>query len=218
MPAQAIAGAAPPASRSARSQPTDSGRNWPLATVLALVAMSLLVQCSPAAQAALEFNRAAIAAGQWWRLLTGNFVHYGWLHLAANVGAFAVLGWLAVGRASRAVWVVPLSAVAVGLGIQLWAGGTATYRGVSGVDCALLAWLLVTTAFQDGGWKAVAWLGALLLVAAKSVYEAVTGQVLLPTSAPPGVEVVNITHVVGLGIGALAAVIAPPARQAGNGH
>ncbi len=214
MRAQAIAALALPASRPARTEPADTGRNWPMAVVLALVVLSLAVQCSPAAQAALEFNRPAIAAGQWWRLATGNFVHHSWLHLAANVGAFAVLGWIGVGRSSRAVWVVPLSAVAVGLGIQIWAGGTATYRGVSGVDCALLAWLLVATAFQDGGWKAALWLGALVLVSAKSVYEAVTGQVLLPTSAPPGVEVVNITHVVGLGIGALAAVIAPPARMA----
>jgi hypothetical protein len=83
-----------------------------------------------------------------------------------------------------------------------------TYRGVSGVDCALLAWVLVTMAFQDGGAKGAGWLTALSLVAAKSAYEAATGRVLLPTSAPVGVAVVGVTHVVGLVVGAVAAGVA----------
>jgi len=43
-------------------------------------------------------------------------------------------------------------------------------------------------------------------VAGKSAYEAVTGQVLLPTSAPSGVAVVGVTHVIGLAVGSLAAI------------
>ena len=69
--------------------------------------------------------------------------------------------------------------------------------------CALLSWMLVVMAIEDRGWKAIGWLGLLLLVIAKSVYETATGVVLLPTSAPRGVDMVGITHVVGLAIGAL---------------
>ncbi len=223
-PGQAVA--SPPATAAARSPAIVAPRTcgllrwpslvarlgWPGLGIAALVMFSLLVQCSPAAQRLLEFNRLAIESGQWWRLLTGNLVHYDWLHFAANVGAFAALGWLAVIRRSRAVLVVLPAAIAVGLGVYLWADATVLYRGISGVDCALLAWLLATTAWQEPGWRALPWAGALLLMFAKSVYETATGTVLLPTSAPTGVEVVNITHVVGLAVGALAAAVAPPAR------
>jgi len=184
-----------------------------------MVLGSALLQCSPTAQALLEFNRAAIGAGQWWRLLTGNFVHYDWLHLAANVGAFAILAWFAIERSQGAIPLVGLFGVAVGVGVYVWADGILTYRGVSGVDCAVLAWLLVRIAAQERGWKATAWTGALLLMVAKSAYELAAGQVLLPTSAPPGVEVVNVTHVIGLAMGTLMGVAgavctASPARFA----
>lgn len=196
------------ASRAGQSRLFCDHSKWPAAIVVGIAVLSVAVQCSPSAQSFLEFDRTGIGAGQWWRLLTGNFVHYDWLHLAANVGAFAVLGWLGVIRSHRVLLIVPLSAIAVGMGIYIWAGGTATYRGISGVDCALLAWLLVTMAAQERDRKAAVWISVLLLMGAKSMWEAATGQVLLPTSAPKGVEVVNITHLIGLGTGTLVAAVA----------
>ena len=177
-------------------------RSWERFLWISVTAIALLVQLSPAVQSVLEFDRDHIAAGQTWRLLTGNFVHYGWTHLAANLGAFAALCWIAEGRSRGLSVVVALSALAVGLAVFGLADSVTTYRGVSGVDCALLAWILTTMAIQDGRRKAMAWLGVLTLVAAKSVIEALTGQVLLPTSAPAGVAVVGVTHVAGLAIGA----------------
>lgn len=170
--------------------------------LLAMIALSALAQSWPGALAWLQFDRSAIGGGQWWRLLTGNLIHYDWIHLGANLGAFAFLGWMVLGRARRALWVVPISAVAVGAGVYAWADGVATYRGISGVACALLSWMLIVMAIEDRGWKALCWIGMLLLIIAKSVYETATGAVLLPTSAPQGVEVVGVTHIVGLATGA----------------
>ena len=178
---------------------------WGGLVLAVLVAGSVAVQCSPAAQALLQFDRSAIAAGQWWRLLTGNFVHYGWYHLAANLGTFAALCWMAVHRSRAVAAVVTLSALAIGLAVFVGAESITVYRGVSGVDCALLAWVLVSMAAEDRGWRAAGWIAVLAGVALKSGYEAVTGQVLLPTSAPVGVAVVGVTHVVGIVGGALAA-------------
>ena len=36
----------------------------------------------------------AISAGQWWRLITANFLHFGWVHLATNMLGLYVLGKL----------------------------------------------------------------------------------------------------------------------------
>lgn len=204
------------ASRASPSRPLRDHSRWPVAIVVGIVVLSVAVQCLSSAQRFLEFDRTAIGAGQWWRLLTGNFVHYDWLHLAANIGALAVLGWLGVIRSHRVLLIVPLSAIAVGVAVYVWADGTATYRGISGVDSALLAWLLVTMAAQDRDPKAAVWISVLLLMGAKSIWEAATGQVLLPTSAPVGVEVVNITHVIGLAVGMLVAT-APVAAQVLSG-
>ncbi len=187
------------------AQPKHLRGSWSSATVLllAMIAVSALAQSWPDALAWMQFDRAAIRGGQWYRLLTGNLVHYDWVHLAANLGAFAFLGWMALRRARGALWVVPISAAAVGASLFAWADGVATYRGISGIACALLAWMLVVMALEDRRWQAIGWLGMLLLITAKSVYETATGLVLLPTSAPEGVDVVGITHVVGLATGAV---------------
>jgi rhomboid family GlyGly-CTERM serine protease len=186
----------------AAARPTF-GRPWPLATLfwLTLVAASAGIQTSPVVQANLEFDRQAIAAGEVWRLLTGNLVHYDWWHWAVNVGTFAALCWIGQGRARGLAWVILASGLAIGAGLYLWAGQIPTYRGISGVACALFAWALVVMAIQDGGLRAVAWLIGLLLWAGKAAYEWQTGRVLLPTSAPAGVEVLVLVHVVGLGVG-----------------
>lgn len=188
----------------------QSSRRWSSASALLLgiLVASVLVQLSGGAQVLLQFDRSAIAGGQWWRILTGNFVHYGWLHWAANVGVFAALYWIAQGRSRWTAAVLIPFAIAVGAAVYRGASEVMTYRGISGVDCALLAWVLITMAVQDRGWAAAGWIGALSVVAGKSVYEAATGHVLLPTSAPAGVEVVGVTHVIGLAAGTLAALIA----------
>ena len=195
------------------------GRHWGSTALGALVVAALLVQCSPGAQAVLEFDRDAIRDGQWWRVATGNFVHYDWTHLAANLGTFAALAWVAACRFRGALVVVALSAATVGAGVYLGAGDIATYRGVSGVDCALLAWLLLTLARHERGRHAAAWIALLAVVAAKFTLEAVTGGPLLPTSAPAGVAVVSVTHLTGLATGALAGILLPasPASRARQG-
>src|SRR3954447_25325534 len=48
----------------------------------------------------LSYDRAAITAGQWWRLLTGNFVHLGWYHWFLNELGLVVLVLLCPERLS----------------------------------------------------------------------------------------------------------------------
>jgi hypothetical protein len=110
-------------------------------------------------------------------------------------------------------WVVLVSALAVGAGIYLWADGITVYRGISGVDYALLAYVLITMAAQDGGPRACLWVIALALATLKATAEVVTGSVFFPTSAPATVEVVVVTHAVGLGAGTALALTARCASQ-----
>ena len=45
----------------------------------------------PAVAAALRYERAAIAGGELWRLLSGHFVHLGWAHCLLNAGGLLAL-------------------------------------------------------------------------------------------------------------------------------
>jgi len=84
------------------NSPYRSARVW-LAPAI-LMGLMLIAEClGEWGRAALSYDRQLIFEGQWWRLLTGNFVHLGWYHLFLNQMGILVLvllcpeplsGWL----------------------------------------------------------------------------------------------------------------------------
>ena len=173
----------------------------------AILVASIMAQAWPDGAAALEFDRQRIAAGQWWRLVSGHLVHYGWPHLAADMGVFAILCWVAQRRRRGVAWAVALGGVAVGMAVYGWAPDTDTYRGMSGVDSAVFGYLVVTAVARDRGPRVVAWLIVLAITLGRFIFETVTGRPILPTSLPDGIAVVGIAHVAGLAAGCLAAAV-----------
>jgi len=157
------------------------------------------VQACPAAVAALQFDRPAIAGGQLWRLMTGHLVHWSWLHLTADAAAMMGLLYVARGR-PLAVPVVLAAGLAVGAAVYLWAPDIMLYRGLSGMNFALLGWVLMTLAPGDTR-RAVACMALLAAVVGKVAFEMATGTSPLPHSLPDGVAVVGIAHAAGLAIG-----------------
>lgn len=69
-------------------------RHWLLP--IGLLTVATVLQAA-GLQHVLAYNPAEIRAGQWWRLLTGNVVHLGWMHLLLD-GAGLVLVWVLFGR------------------------------------------------------------------------------------------------------------------------
>jgi rhomboid family GlyGly-CTERM serine protease len=163
-----------------------------------VVVAAIVIQAWPTAQAALEFDRPAVAAGQVWRLVTGQLVHFGWAHLTADLACFVALCMLSNRLGPGTGRAVVSSAGAVGAAVLLLAGDIAAYRGLSGIDYGLLAWMLAVRAFRAPGAAGRLWSAALLAVGVKVAIEAVTGANLFPTSLPGGVAVVSITHVAGM--------------------
>lgn len=101
---------------------------------LAIGALLLLLQAA-GWRDALEYRRAAVLRGQLWRLLTGNLVHLGWVHLARDVaGLFLIWGLFGRSMDERSwVWVALASGLAVGLGLLAFSPNIAWYVGISGV-------------------------------------------------------------------------------------
>ena len=86
-------------------------------------------------RAALRYDAAAIGAGQWWRLLTGNLVHLGWWHLFLNEVGLVVLVLLCPERLAWSVWLRRIVLIGVGMTASLYffVPRTEWYVGMSGV-------------------------------------------------------------------------------------
>jgi len=147
------------------------GAKVPLA-VLACAALAVAAAGDDGA-AALRYSRAAIADGEWWRLVTGHLVHLGPGHLLLNLAGLALVGWLTGREYGAALWwvIIVASAAAIAAALYVLQPGVAWYVGLSGVLHGLLAGGLVP-AVRDRDPAAVI-LAALL--AGKLIWEALAG-------------------------------------------
>lgn len=103
-----------------------------LVCVIALLAVAQGL--GPELIAKLRYERTAIAAGEWWRLLTGQLVHLNATHLAMNLVALVLLWGLYVTDARPREWLlIALGAfLATGLGLWFLEPDLAWYVGLSG--------------------------------------------------------------------------------------
>ncbi len=92
---------------------------WALALAVAAVAVSALIQAVPALARATELDRGAVAAGQWWRILSCHLAHWGWAHWACDIGVLIGLCWLAEERVRWVLSACLLAAPAVSLTVIL---------------------------------------------------------------------------------------------------
>jgi len=165
--------------------------------VLAVVA-SIVIQCWPAAQAALQYDRGAISAGQHWRLMTGHLVHWGWRHLAGDISALILLCW-AIGP--RGGWKVILAAlagaVAILPAIVIFDPGTVIYRGMSGMNYGLLAWAVLARLAASPGRAAACYAALLAALAAKVLLDVATPGLVPNVGLPEGIALAGVSHVAG---------------------
>jgi len=117
----------------------DDGR-W-LWLLLILLVLSLMLGLGDNGSALLRYDRAAIAAGGWWRLLTAHIVHLDLHHLILNELGL-VLVWALFAEDFDAVeWCVIVSVGALGISSGLFwlSPRVAWYVGASGVLHSIMA-------------------------------------------------------------------------------
>lgn len=179
-----------------------SPRDWvvPLALACVLVALYAL---GPAAQDVLRYERAAVLAGDAWRLVTGHLVHADAAHLAWNLLGLVLVWLLFAGDYSPSQWLVILgvSTVATDVGFLVLEPQLEWYVGFSAVLHGCMAAGLV--AWLRGSRDPLTWVVALAF-AAKLAWEHVAGA--LPfTEASISVPVVHESHTYGTVGGIVAA-------------
>jgi len=135
---------------------------------------------------ALEYQRAGLAQGQLWRLLTAHLVHLDVMHLTFNLTGLIVL-WLLYGsewRPRRWLQIMLVAMLAIDAGLWLLAPQVHWYVGASGV--------------LHGVWAAGAWAQlrrreplatlSLLLLIVKLAWEQQQGSSLVLQQAPVVIE------------------------------
>ncbi len=144
-------------------------------------------------ESAWEFSRPAIAEGEWWRLLTGNLVHISWAHLFFDYAGFVVIWYLFQRQVTfwQWLWVLGISAMAVGLGLWWFNVQLLYYLGISGVLHGMFVFGALTTLRKD---KIFA-ITALFLITLKLLWEQLKGTLSNPEMV--GAPIVVDAHLYG---------------------
>ena len=184
-----------------------------------LVALAWAVAAIPGASSALALERNAVAAGEWWRIFSGHWVHWSSDHLLWDATTFAALGAACELRSRRSLLAcVACSALAISAGFWWGLPQLSQYGGLSGIDCALFARLcgeLWRDRRRSRTASALAAAPALALLA-KVGFEWTTGSLLFVSQLGRGAVPVPAAHAVGVVIGLASTAIGPnpPERSA----
>lgn len=189
---------------------------------LALAAIALAAQLQPAWREVLIYDRAAVAAGEWWRLWSGHLVHFGWPHFVADTGLLLIIGWTLAKEFPRAAWVGLVLLPPVITGAIFWIDPEMTrYAGLSAVNLGLL--LLLAARGWKGDLRDWFWPAIVVIYVVELGYEIWKGGQGggFITFDEPGVKVATSAHLVAVGYalvawGATVALARWRARGAGR--
>jgi len=168
----------------------------PFRTLL-LCGVAAAVYCLPLAQSALVYNRAAVADGEFWRLVTGNLVHLSMPHFLIDVTALLVAGALIeMHRYRHFAMLCLVSGALIGVTLYFAMPEIVVFGGLSGVVTAAVTYLCLHGTRQGGAWK---WLCLLVLacLVAKLGVEMALGFSLTVGAGTQTFVPVPVSHAVG---------------------
>lgn len=164
----------------------------------------------PEASSQLQYDRDRIGAGEIWRLLTSHWTHWSAEHLFWDGVVFMFFFLWSLRINARYTWIILGSAsLVIPYGIYWLLPGMSYYRGLSGLDAALFAFVVMhLIRIMKRNEDRVGRILALIVLAGlglKITFETITGEAVFVGNMATGVIVVPIAHIIGVGIGLLAA-------------
>ncbi|NAZ97896.1 rhombosortase [Vibrio toranzoniae] len=126
--------------------------------------LCVLFQLEPV-QAWVVWDNNAIADGQWWRILTGNFSHTNYSHLVMNVAGLWIISYLFQPNKKQLISALLFISVVTGLAlllssIQVYVGLSGTLHGLFGLfalrealNARKSSWLLVVGLIAKIAWE-----------------------------------------------------------------
>ncbi len=174
--------------------PYGSRAVW-FAPLVLIVLLLVLETFGDAGRSALSFDRSQILHNwQWWRVLTGSFVHLGWYHYLLNAMGLVVLVLLCPEALKPWIWVrrVCVIAIVMGLCLLVFVPSLSNYVGMSGVIHGLFVLGLMPQVLK----RDLIALGCLSYLVGKIGFELVAGGPVSDESALGGRVVVE-SHLFG---------------------
>src|SRR5258706_11762672 len=116
-------------------RPLNCDARYGLTLLAAVGFLGLLAAGGSAWSARLQYERSAIVAGEWWRLLTAHWVHLGTRHLLLDAAGLVLL-WVLYARELRPLtWLLVLFGATGVIDAGLWWGQPQLqwYLGLSGL-------------------------------------------------------------------------------------
>jgi rhomboid family GlyGly-CTERM serine protease len=190
---------------------TRAARRAPCASLLLTLAAGF-IHLFYGLRIQLLYESSALVHHELWRLLTCHWVHLSWDHLFWSALTFLGLGSLCE-LIDKKKFYATVGVSALLIPIAIWWGmpDLSIYGGLSGLDCALWALLMVLLIKRESRSGSRIWVAffSLLLVGliAKITYESITGMTLFVSNNHTGMVPVPLAHlvggIVGTGIGLL---------------
>jgi len=151
-----------------------------------------------------RYHRGAIAAGEWWRVLTGHLDHLNWTHLLMNALCLALLLALfrPLGKPSRTLCLWLMASLLISAMMWFFSPEIKWYVGLSGRLYALVVYAIAT----DTSYPMIFRIVALVLTALKVGTEQVNGDISFMTDFISGPVAVD-SHFYGVIAGALFVVV-----------
>lgn len=174
----------------------------PWATFIAVVA-AIVIFFWPAAALVLEWDRLQILSGQWWRIVTGNWVHLARSQLWWNLAVLLPAGiWAELVQPARARVLYLTAPLIVGGALFSLEPQLVRFGGLSGVATAFVVFLAVAQ-LQRSDSDRWFWRTVLALVALKIIAEVLLASRVLSHYSDPAVRSVALSHLAGVVAGVI---------------
>ena len=184
-----------------RSIISNAIRRAPRASLL-LTFAAVIIHLFFSLRVQLLYDRSTLVHHELWRLLTCHWVHLSWDHLFWSATTFLGLGSLCE-LIDKKKFHATVAVSALLIPVIIWWGmpDLTVYGGLSGLDCALYALLMVLLIKREIRSRCRVWVAffSLLLVGliAKITYETITGMTIFVSNNQSGMVPVPLAHLVG---------------------
>jgi len=154
-----------------------------------------------------RYDHNLVQAGNYWLILSGNFVHLNWPHWGLNMAGLAIVAFFfsPYGNVLQWLFVIAVSSVFVGGGLYLMNPDVTTYVGLSGV----LHGLFIYGAMREIRFYPMSGYVLLALLVGKLIWEMMNGPMPGSEALTEG-RVITDAHLYGAVGGLLSALVLSP--------
>ncbi len=142
--------------------------------ISSILVLSIIIVIAQLFQSDLVFYRDDINTGQWWRIISGNFVHSNYPHLFMNLAGLWIFGFLFIDSLPLKTFFtsILLLSLSVGFGLYFFDLNLQKYYGFSGVLYGLFLVGAATTIFKKDYLTGIA---VAIVIIAKIIWDLING-------------------------------------------